>query len=930
MEYKRIQKLLLTEYEDFTDKVLVESPFAQTTRDGDGLRQVALGLTSSKFIIASDIMRVNSEFICPPELDSSIESFELVSIYPLNYITLSIYRRRRRKTLKARFIDGHINYYELSGMDKKKVYWNLWCKQVRILLSHKENASSLSEPTAASSTSVSTLYVSSSSSSSLSSSSSSAHSPLDNRILRLGMDIKNNACQVWTHYGGAGDGHSPQWHKKDLYLGPSYNELSYGYYTPIMNKITETNFRNELNSSRDLILKTSNNSWPTKTKHKNSNKLIKSLHYNDLSSKRKVRMKRKDTDKIAKKLSRESSNNSSKTLVSKLSRFKFGIDEKCIANLHLEPHYGNPHHMVRVKPAYTLMNPYKLMESGVIIWEKNSYEKKKLRRWGLVPTAHFLYALGPWPVTPGDRISLQRKRSSSAVAIRRHGNLGVDLKLNVSKKQLVSSVSLSSLTTGFSPVKITNNNNNNNNKHFILFWTPDYWYRPRSAISSYRELHKHLNNLRDYQSTKKKSSKIFFLRKNSISNSFDQIKTCDKTNCIINKIFSMKDIKNTSNFYNNHDNSINQLRKLLKLNLKITAWDLNSTTIAQQLTLIDRDLFLRISLTEMEILIIKKLSKNTPNVRGWIAFSHRISCLVTSEILSIQKLNMRARILTRFINAAYKCYFMGNFQSCRSILAGLQSPPIYRLKNTWSRLKTHHSTAYDIMSKLSKIFKNVKAKIYERAWSKAEHSPQFMPYIGDILVRVLKINNYESLDSCNHDDDLNETNIKIKSNKIINWDGGSTFITEKPQALNTNINLKYLEPFVISKDKIKSEKKNIVNKILNSFIKTKNLSCVEEKKDEFFILVRQLLLARRYFNRWQTAVITAKIIAQDQQKRNLRFAHKKNINKLLIWFEDCQKHAQNYDYSGHSFAWEFLLKARYREDRENFSISKILEPSLDK
>lgn len=45
MSFNRIQKLLFAEYRDFEDMVLVESPFAQTTRDGQGIRQVHLGIT---------------------------------------------------------------------------------------------------------------------------------------------------------------------------------------------------------------------------------------------------------------------------------------------------------------------------------------------------------------------------------------------------------------------------------------------------------------------------------------------------------------------------------------------------------------------------------------------------------------------------------------------------------------------------------------------------------------------------------------------------------------------------------------------------------------------------------------------------------------------------------------------------------------------
>lgn len=101
-EQNRIQKLLASEYSDFSDVILVESPFAETTRNGHGIRQVSLGLTPSKLIVAADVFKGNSRFFCPRTLDPTIESFELISLYPLRCVSLSVFNRRHRKTLKAR------------------------------------------------------------------------------------------------------------------------------------------------------------------------------------------------------------------------------------------------------------------------------------------------------------------------------------------------------------------------------------------------------------------------------------------------------------------------------------------------------------------------------------------------------------------------------------------------------------------------------------------------------------------------------------------------------------------------------------------------------------------------------------------------------------------------------------------------------------
>ena len=41
----RIQKLLLSEYDDFNEEVLIENPFTEVTDDGIGKRQLYIGKT---------------------------------------------------------------------------------------------------------------------------------------------------------------------------------------------------------------------------------------------------------------------------------------------------------------------------------------------------------------------------------------------------------------------------------------------------------------------------------------------------------------------------------------------------------------------------------------------------------------------------------------------------------------------------------------------------------------------------------------------------------------------------------------------------------------------------------------------------------------------------------------------------------------------
>lgn len=123
MSLKRVQKLLFSEYCDFEDMVLLESPFAQTTREGKGLRQVHLGLTPSKFIIATDILPPveKSLVFFIPGIDPTIETFELIAVYPIDCINLSIFRRHKRQTVKAHFCNNRVYYFELGGFENRSV-----------------------------------------------------------------------------------------------------------------------------------------------------------------------------------------------------------------------------------------------------------------------------------------------------------------------------------------------------------------------------------------------------------------------------------------------------------------------------------------------------------------------------------------------------------------------------------------------------------------------------------------------------------------------------------------------------------------------------------------------------------------------------------------------------------------------------------------
>ncbi|KAG0054532.1 hypothetical protein BGZ83_011032 [Gryganskiella cystojenkinii] len=62
---------------------------------------------------------------------------------------------------------------------------------------------------------------------------------------------------------------------------------------------------------------------------------------------------------------------------------------------------------------------------------------------------------------------------------------------------------------------------------------------------------------------------------------------------------------------------------------------------------------------------------------------------VTSEILKTTDLEMRVRVVEKFIRIAYTCYNHSNFSSLTQVMLGLQAHEVSRLSRTWARVGSH-------------------------------------------------------------------------------------------------------------------------------------------------------------------------------------------------------------------------------------------------
>ncbi|CAI7629879.1 unnamed protein product [Penicillium viridicatum] len=126
-------------------------------------------------------------------------------------------------------------------------------------------------------------------------------------------------------------------------------------------------------------------------------------------------------------------------------------------------------------------------------------------------------------------------------------------------------------------------------------------------------------------------------------------------------------------------------RKLDKLQfLKIDA-----TEIARQLTIVEAHMFGKVQRDE---LLNKNWQKKegssapelAPNIRALIRYSNQLSNWVGALILAESDLKKRTQVVGHLVNVANTCHQLQNYSAVVSILAGLESAPVYRLARTWA------------------------------------------------------------------------------------------------------------------------------------------------------------------------------------------------------------------------------------------------------
>ncbi|XP_060037762.1 ral guanine nucleotide dissociation stimulator-like 3 isoform X4 [Erinaceus europaeus] len=136
--------------------------------------------------------------------------------------------------------------------------------------------------------------------------------------------------------------------------------------------------------------------------------------------------------------------------------------------------------------------------------------------------------------------------------------------------------------------------------------------------------------------------------------------------------------------------------------------DFSVDEVAEQLTLLDAELFSRVRACECLGSVWSQRDRpgvagSSPTVRATVTQFNAVTGWVLGSVLGEPGLAtpLRALRLEKWIRIAQRCRELKNFSSLHAILSALQSNPIYRLKRSWGAVSREPLSAF---KKLSQIF----------------------------------------------------------------------------------------------------------------------------------------------------------------------------------------------------------------------------------
>ncbi|CAI4657185.1 CDA_G0037760.mRNA.1.CDS.1 [Saccharomyces cerevisiae] len=169
---------------------------------------------------------------------------------------------------------------------------------------------------------------------------------------------------------------------------------------------------------------------------------------------------------------------------------------------------------------------------------------------------------------------------------------------------------------------------------------------------------------------------------------------------------------------------------------KLKLLDIDPYTYATQLTVLEHDLYLRITMFEcLDRAWGTKYCNmgGSPNITKFIANANTLTNFVSYTIVKQADVKTRSKLTQYFVTVAQHCKELNNFSSMTAIVSALYSSPIYRLKKTWDLVSTESKDLLKNLNNLMDSKRNfVKYRELLRSVTDVACVPFFGVYLSDL------------------------------------------------------------------------------------------------------------------------------------------------------------------------------------------------------
>ncbi|CAJ0852537.1 21900_t:CDS:2 [Entrophospora sp. SA101] len=152
--------------------------------------------------------------------------------------------------------------------------------------------------------------------------------------------------------------------------------------------------------------------------------------------------------------------------------------------------------------------------------------------------------------------------------------------------------------------------------------------------------------------------------------------------------------------------------------------------IAYQLTLIDSAIFLEI---DPHSLLAHSTKNPDPKIIASTDFFNYLTRIVECSILSPVEASSRALVIHHWVKVAAKLHELHNFQTLKAILSALGTPPIKRLKRTWTCIPKKSMVKLDSLNEMMSESSNYE-KYRETIQPEIFSRKPIVPFLGTFIM----------------------------------------------------------------------------------------------------------------------------------------------------------------------------------------------------